>query len=102
VPGDATEPCLAAGGVLFRCEPEPGRELAAVLELVCVRDAGNDGRRAGRADATQLLDSLRIVVATSVLFELALVLGDPFVENPQVLEQIPHGARCLGGQLFER
>ena len=48
--GDAAETLLAAGGVLSRCESEPGGELAPVVAQLRIAHAGRDrvGGHAGR------------------------------------------------------
>src|SRR5438552_2113832 len=51
---DVPKARLAAGGVLARYEPDPGGELAAVLELPCIAYRRNDRKRGGGADAVVL------------------------------------------------
>ena len=60
------EALFAAGGVLARNEPEPGRELATVLELPHVTDASHDRRSGDRADTLALEGELRILIFASV------------------------------------
>ena len=51
--GDATQAGLAAAGVLFRRQPQPGTELGAVLELLEVPDRGHDGRSGNETDRSE-------------------------------------------------
>src|ERR1700761_9248994 len=52
--GDTTEPVLAAGGVLLRHQPDPGRKTAPRREAIPVADLGNQCGSPGRADAWDL------------------------------------------------
>ena len=94
MPGDASKPRLAARGVLLRREAEPGGELTAVLELVCIGDARNDRRSADRPDSAQLPDTLGALVLARVLLELPLVLTDAFIERVHMREQIAQPTLC--------
>ena len=96
--GDVSEALLAAGGVLTRNEPEPGRELAAVLELAHIADARDDGRGGQGADALALLSELGAVVIARVSFDRALVLLHPLIQHTQVLAQIADRARARARQ----
>src|SRR6516165_4746402 len=52
--GDAAEPVLAAGGVLLRHQPDPGRKTAPGGESLPVADLGNQCGSGDRADAWDL------------------------------------------------
>ena len=41
--GDAAQIGLAAAGILFRCQPQPGTELSCILELLEVPHRGHNG-----------------------------------------------------------
>ena len=43
--GDAAQAGLAAAGILFRCQPQPGTELGTIFELFEVTDCGHHCRR---------------------------------------------------------
>ena len=102
VRGDAPEPRLAAGRVLLRSEAEPGRELPAVSELVSLRHARNDSRGADRSDTTQGLDASRALILSCVLFELAFVFADAFIEHAHMGEQVAERSPRQHRQLPER
>ena len=53
--GDAAEPFLAAGRMLLRHQPDPGRKIAPRAERLPVADLGNQGGGHNRANAGDLL-----------------------------------------------
>src|SRR5258708_15144715 len=67
---DVPKARLAAGGVLARYEPDPGGELAAVLQLPCIAYRRNDRKRGGGADASDLHEALRRLGQPSLGFAL--------------------------------
>src|SRR6267378_210611 len=99
---DVPKARLAAGGVLARYEPDPGGELAAVLELPCIAYRRNDRKRGGGADAADLHQALRRFAESSLGFDFPVVAADAFIEHTQLLEQIADRAACELGQLLSR
>src|SRR5882762_4207609 len=77
---DVPKARLAAGGVLARYEPDPGGELAAVLELPCIAYRRNDRKRGGGADASDLHEALRRLGQARLGFDLPVVAVDAFIE----------------------
>jgi len=79
---------LAAGRVLAGHQPDPGRELPAVLEFASVAHGGDDRKSGGGADAADLHQALRGLRQTRSGLDLPVVAADPVTQHAQLLEQI--------------
>ena len=86
--GDPPQSCLAAAAVLPRRQSDPGRHLAAVLEVVAVADAGQQCAGGDRADAGALHQAFAARIFARRLGDEPVVLGDPCIELVGVGEQI--------------
>jgi hypothetical protein len=53
-----TEAILAAGGVLFRHQSDPGRQITARLEGMRIRNRGDQCRRNQGANAGDIVEAL--------------------------------------------
>lgn len=91
--GDPSLSDLAAGGVLPRRQLQPGRELAAILELFGVADAGKHGGGGDRLDPRNRHQPLRRFTVADQVVEFAVVGENLHVERsktkPGVMEQPP-------------
>jgi len=82
--------------------PSQVRELPAIAELVRVRDARHEGRSADRTHAAQGLNALGAFIAARMLFELALICADAFIQKVHMRKQLPQCFCRPDGQLLER
>ncbi len=82
-------------------DAEPGRELAAVVEVLGVTDAGHHGRGRQRADTGNLLQSSAGVAGPMPSLDLHFDLLDLPVQQLQVLEQSVNQQAKRSGQ-FDR
>ena len=70
---DPAQALLAATGFVQRREPEPGGELAPVLELLAVADRGDDGRGGDGANAGTRSDALGAFVDPGMILDQLVV-----------------------------
>lgn len=75
---DAEQPCLAAGRVLSRNEPQPGCQVSSLSEADAVADGRNQCRRDDRSEPRNLHQAL----ASIVLLGDAGKLGTGFFDLP--------------------
>ena len=78
---DTDQPDLAAARALPRHEPDPSRELAAVLELPAIADARHQRRRDYRTDAWYPADAPAEFALPAQRDELVIKLMQPCL-NP--------------------
>ena len=64
--GDAAQAGLAATGILFGCQPQPGTELGTILELFEVTDCSHDSGGGDGAHSLELSGSLNLFVVLLV------------------------------------
>src|SRR5690606_9745764 len=96
--GDAAEPGLAAGGMLLRCQPEPGSELPGPSELI---GSGAGGRESRGRDHAEAGDSGE--PATSLAFgvpgdELPIQHRDLIVERHDLVDKNPQRSTGISWQ----
>ena len=60
--GDAAQTGLAATGILFGCQSQPGAELSAILELFEVTDGSHDSGGGDGADAFEFGGALNLFI----------------------------------------
>src|SRR6516165_8774271 len=85
---DAEQAITAAAGPLLGYEPEPGGELAAILEALPITDCGHQRRRAQRANALDLAETLTNLTAAVEFADPPIIGRDAPVEVGQLLLQL--------------
>src|SRR5882724_1325280 len=86
---DPEEPWLAPRGVFTRDQSQPGRQLAAVLELGHVTDRGDERCSTHRPEPWDGLQSLALGMGLPNAGQFLVVRHQPFFERQKLLVELP-------------
>jgi hypothetical protein len=96
---DIDQPDLAAARTQPRHEPDPSRELAAVLELPAIADARHQRRRDHRTDAWYTADAPAEFALPAQREELVIELMQPCLQSCQLVSERRQQTTRQAGQL---
>lgn len=99
--GDAPQSLFATRAVLAGHQTQPGRQLLAALEVVRAANAGHQGRGRFVAHTGYDHEPAAAVVGLGHRLDVAVVLGDAFVEPMQFAEQVANGRVGPARQIFQ-
>src|SRR5262249_44438817 len=85
---DAEQAITAATGSLLGYQPEPGSELATILEALPITDRGDQRRRAQRANALNLAETPTKLTAAVEFANPPIIGRDAPIELGQLLLQL--------------
>ena len=94
--GDAEEHGALSAGVLAWDEPDPGGEVAPVLELGAIADGGDDGNAGLGPDPLDAGDPLAVLRRAEDALDLLVEAGDPAIEVPEQVVELADRLRGPG------
>ena len=98
--GDTEEHGALTAGVLAWDEPDPGGEVAPVLELRAIADGADDGGGGLGPDTLDAGDPRAVLRRAEDARDLLVEAGDPAIEVPEQVMESPIASRASAVNSF--